>query len=199
MTAADRVADWARDRPPRAGRTRVLAIEGRSGAGKSSLADAVADQLDATLLRMDDLYPGWDGLRAGAEALRAWVLEPLARSPRTQPPARPEQAQLAAARWRKWDWAASRYGPWQPLPDRGWLVVEGVGSGARDAAPYLSGIVWVEAPTALRRARALARDGDTYAPHWARWAAQETEFHTAEDLPGRADLIIDNSTGTPDR
>jgi cytidylate kinase len=33
--------------------------------------------------------------------------------------------------------------------------------------------VWLEAPATVRKERALARDGDTYAPHWDRWAAQE--------------------------
>ncbi|MFF0822601.1 dephospho-CoA kinase [Micromonospora haikouensis] len=181
MTAADQVAAWARGRSPRAGRTRVLAVEGRSGAGKSDLATAVADRLGAELLRLDDLYPGWDGLLAGVTAAHDWVLEPLSRD--------------APARWRRWDWATGRYAEWHPVGDRDWLVVDGVGSGARQLAPYLSGVVWVDAPTALRRARALARDGDTYAPHWSRWAAQEDAYYAADDVRGRADLVVDTSPG----
>jgi hypothetical protein len=45
--------------------------------------------------------------------------------------------------------------------------------------------VWMQAPTSSRRARALARDGDTYRPHWDRWAAQE-EAHVTANAPGDA-------------
>mgnify|MGYP001676461007 FL=1 len=37
-----------------------------------------------------------------------------------------------------------------------------------------------------RRARALARDGDVYAPHWHRWAAQDG----ARDVARLADLVV---------
>ena len=41
------------------------------------------------------------------------------------------------------------------------------------AVQYAAVRVWVEATDALRKRRALSRDGETYAPHWDRWAAQE--------------------------
>jgi hypothetical protein len=44
--------------------------------------------------------------------------------------------------------------------------------------------VWLESPETSRRVRALARDGDTYRPHWERWGAQE-RAHLAADDPAR--------------
>lgn len=176
MTDAVAVAAWARTRAPRAGATRVLAVEGRSGAGKTVLATAVAAALDAPLIRMDDLYPGWDGLSAGVEALRAWVLVPLAAG------ARPGL--------RRWDWTASTYREWEPITPGDHLVVEGVGCGAGVLAAYRSGLVWIEAPEGLRKRRALARDGEIYAPHWERWARQEDVFYAANEVAASADLII---------
>ena len=49
---------------PRCGATRLIAIDGPSGAGKTTLARDVAAVLAAPTIHMDDLYPGWDGLRA---------------------------------------------------------------------------------------------------------------------------------------
>ncbi|MEU8820164.1 dephospho-CoA kinase [Actinoplanes sp. NPDC048796] len=174
------VVEWARGLAARVSGTRVVAVEGRSGAGKTELARELAVAFGAPLIRMDDLYPGWDGLRGGVTALHDWVLRPLAAG--------------EPVRWLSWDWAADRYADaWHEVPRTGSLVVEGVGCGARVLAPYVSGLVWIEVPDALRRERALARDGATYEPHWERWARQEDEFYGTDDVRGRADLIIDGS------
>ena len=53
------------------------------------------------------------------------------------------------------------------------LVLEGCGVLVPPAAAFAAVRVWVDAPTELRKERALSRDGETYAPHWDRWAAQE--------------------------
>ncbi|MER5625059.1 phosphoribulokinase [Streptosporangium sp. NPDC002544] len=173
---APRISAWLRARPARAGRTRVLAVEGRSGSGKSTLATAVAAEPPASVIRMDDLYPGWDGLLSGVDALVEWILLPLSLD-------RP-------ARWRRYDWADGAYAEWHEVPAAGTLVVDGTGSGALAAAPYLSGLLWLEAADEVRKDRALGRDGDLYAPHWERWAAQEESFHIRDDVRARADLTI---------
>lgn len=152
----------------------VVLIDGRSGAGKSELADRlVADWPRAQLVRLDDLYPGWDGLEAGS----AQVAELLdARPPR----------------WRAWDWELGAPGEGHRIDRARPLVVEGVGtlSAANRARASLG--VWVELADAdERRRRALARDGQAYAPHWERWAAQEDAFIARENPRGRADLVVD--------
>ncbi|WP_214105798.1 hypothetical protein [Acrocarpospora catenulata] len=176
MRQADEITAWLRDRPPQAGRTRILAVEGRSGSGKSTLAAACANKLGAPVVRMDDLYPGWDGLSAGIDALVEWVLRRLGAG---QP-----------ARWRRYDWHRGEYAEWHDVRATDTLIVEGVGAGARPAAPYLSGLIWLEAADEIRRSRALARDGDSYIPHWTRWAAQEERYYTRDDVRSRADLTI---------
>ena len=42
----------------------------------------------------------------------------------------------------------------------------------------------------MRRRRALDRDGETYAPHWERWAAQERVTFARERTRARADLVL---------
>ena len=176
--AAARVAARMADRPASAGGRRVVAIDGRSGSGKTTLARLVADRLGAVLFHLEDLYAGWDGLSAGVTALHDRVLAPLVAGRTSQ--------------WQHWDWTAGGYAGLHRLPDSDWLVVEGVGAGARVLRPYLCGVVWVETPTAMRKRRALARDGETYAPHWERWAAQEDAFYAADAVRAHADLIIEN-------
>ena len=83
LTAGELAARLA-DREPRLGRTRLIALDGRSGAGKTWLAGLLAVPLDAPVIHLDDLYPGWNGPAAAGDALaaryaaRIWVEAPAA-------------------------------------------------------------------------------------------------------------------------
>ncbi|GAB3211844.1 hypothetical protein ACQEU5_17735 [Marinactinospora thermotolerans] len=170
--------------PPRAGGRRVLALEGRSGSGKSHVAALLADRLGWPVIHMDDLYPGWDGLDAGVALARAWVIAPLLRG--------------AEPRWRRYDWSAGEFREWHHTPVRDTLVVEGCGSGARELRPHLSLLAWIEAPAPVRAARLdLRDDAVAYAPHRRAWAEREFRFHTRNGLPAAADLRIDNPDPAP--
>jgi hypothetical protein len=163
--------------PPRCGATRLVCIDGRSGAGKTELAGRLAPVLDAAVLHMDDLYPGWDGLAAGVDALCAGVVDPLAAG--------------LPARYRRYDWERGRRGEDHDLGTPPVLVVEGVGAGARCAAAHASLVVWVEVPAVERFRRAMARDGEAYRPFWDRWAAQEDVHFAAEGTRERADVVVE--------
>jgi hypothetical protein len=171
------VAAAARRAVPRCGRTRVLAVDGRSGAGKTSLAAGLRAALGAPVVALEELYGGWDGLERGVDLLVSAVLEPLSAG--------------RAARVPRYDWVAAAWDtPWVLEPP-GLLIVEGVGAGARRAAAYASVLVWMEAPESVRKKRALDRDGETFAPHWDTWAAQEDAMLAREHTPDRADFLID--------
>ena len=131
--------------PARAGRTRVLAIDGRSGAGKTRLAAELSAELGAAVVSLEDLYGGWDGLERGIDLLVSAVLEPFAAG--------------RAARVPRYDWAAGSWAEPLPLEPPDVLIVEGVGAGARRAARFESLLAWLEAPADVRKKRALDRDG----------------------------------------
>jgi para-aminobenzoate synthetase len=171
----------AREAVPWHGRTCVVAIDGRSGAGKTSLAAGLRAELGAPVVTLEDLYGGWDGLERGIDLLVAEVLVPLSTG--------------RAARVPRYDWVAAAWGtPWVLEPPEV-LIVEGVGAGARRAAAYESVLVWIEVPAPVRKKRALDRDGETFAPHWDMWAVQEDAMLACERTPDRADLVI-TVTGT---
>jgi anthranilate synthase component 1/para-aminobenzoate synthetase len=77
-----------------------------------------------------------------------------------------------------------------PLDPPELLIVEGVGAGARRAAAFESVLVWLESAAVVRKKRALERDGEVFAPHWERWAAQEDAMLARERTPERADMVI---------
>lgn len=154
----------------------VVAVDGPSGSGKSVLATAVARDLRAPLLHMDDLFPGWDGLAQASALLAEQVLEPLARGGR--------------AAYRRWDWHRDGWGEQVPVPPAELLVVEGCGSSVGPAAQHVTVAVWVEADHRVRMRRGLARDGETYRPHWERWAAQEQQLFATDGTRDRADVVV---------
>jgi uridine kinase len=166
---------------PRAGGTRVVAVDGRSGAGKTSLAGVLREALAAPVVSLEDLYGGWDGLERGIDLLVSEVLAPLASGRRLHVP--------------RYDWVAGRWAAPVVLEPPAVLIVEGVGAGARRAAGYESLLVWLEVPPSVRKNRALDRDGETFAPHWDRWAAQEDAMLAREHTPDRAGIIIDGQSG----
>jgi len=152
----------------------ILLIDGRSGSGKSDLASALVDGWPvAQLVRLDDLYPGWGGLEEGSRHVRDEV---LARD---------------APRWRRWHWLASRPAEWNELDPARPIIIEGAGALSRSNRAFADYALWVELDEPTRKARALARDGETYAPHWDEWAAQESDFIARERPRELADAIVD--------
>jgi uridine kinase len=159
---------------------RLVGIDGRSGSGKTELADSVAQRVPAgrvEVVHLDDMYAGWHGLADTVDGLCRAVLRPLAAG-------RP-------ARYRRYDWLAHRSAEWVEVTPADLVLVEGVGSLAVDCAGLYSLRVWIEVPDDLRRERALARDGETFAPHWREWAEQEEELFAAHRPRETADLVLD--------
>ena len=175
----DSIAEWlvdlAAERDPACGGTRVISIDGPSGSGKTSLANYVAEMSDATVLHLEDLYQGWHGLESAPPAAAA-ILQSVA------------VGEIGHAA--NWDWEASRLGPEVTVAPCPLLIIEGVGAGAEAIAPFVNLLVWVDGDVEARRARALSRDGDTYAPWWDIWAEQEQKHFARERTPERADVQL---------
>lgn len=150
----------------------VMLIDGHSGSGKTRLANLLAEELvregsaRPQIIGMDELYPGWDGLAAGSAAL---------------------EGVLRSTTYLRYDWVASEFCERILIAEGAPLIVEGCGALTREslAAARERGRaygVWIECPEPLRKARALTRDGDMFAPHWESWARQE-RAHFARARP----------------
>ncbi|WP_109473537.1 NUDIX domain-containing protein [Ornithinimicrobium cavernae] len=170
-----RIVDAVPAAPVR-GATRIVAIDGPSGSGKTTLAQAVAQDLGCPVVHMDDLYPGWDGLAAAVDLVTDQVLEPLARGER--------------AAYRVWDWALGDWGRTATVPAADLIVLEGCGSSVGRAGEYAALRVWVDADEQVRHRRGIERDGETFAPHWEQWAAQERELFGRDRTAQRAHLTV---------
>ena len=126
-------------------------------AGESTLAAALARLVNGwQVLHLDDWYPGWDGLEAGGDIARRIAAD--LRGGR-------------ASSYEAWDWENGTTGATIRVPLVP-TIIEGCGAIEAEAEADLA--IWIADPGEdERRARALARDGQTYAPHWQRWAEQD--------------------------
>lgn len=172
---ADRAIALVATRPPTLGEGRLLCIDGPAGSGKTTLAGEVAGRTGATVVHLDDMLPGWDGLEALAP-LVVELLEPLSRGHR--------------GRYRRWDWHASRFAEEHEVLPSALLVLEGVSAGRRRWAHWSTALAWVETDAATARRRGLARDGASIAPFWARWVGDEQLVFAEERTRSRADLVV---------
>lgn len=172
------VLDAAAEAPPDSAPLIVL-IDGRSGSGKTTLAARLRERWPGAVqvIALDNMYPGWDGLAAGSEAALADIIRPVRAG--------------APARWRRWDWRSSAPGDVADVASDVPLIIEGSGLLTPASAALAPIRVWLESPAEARRERALGRDGETYRPHWDRWAAQES-LHLERDAPRElATIVVD--------
>jgi uridine kinase len=181
--------------PVRLRGARLVCIDGRAGAGKTSLANELVAVLagssataanhsstnsaTVTLIHMDDVYEGWAGLATAADVVASQLISPWGAG---------EPAALAA-----WDWRAYRRLDAVPVELSAIVVLEGVGSWSRRYADVVSTLVWLECDEETRRRRALERDGSAFAAHWDSWAADEARVHARERTRAYADVVIDTS------
>jgi hypothetical protein len=183
---AELVLRLASARTPTLGRGRLVCLDGPTGAGKTVLADAVTGAAaglgSVRCVHLDDLLDGWDGLPEVAETARRALLEPLSHG-------RP-------GRYRRYDWHAEAFAEEHVVEPVDVLVLEGVGSGDPALTPWVTTLVWLDAPDQLRLGRSLERDGEQIRPHLLRWSAQEQALFTRQRTRGRADLVVEEA-GTP--
>ena len=169
----------------------VVLIDGHAGSGKTKFATELQElvfskeQIAPRLLHMDDLYEGWDGLRAGSTYLNQQILKPRSTG--------------RIANWQIWDWDQSKRGS-QTEPGNGWrsfegrvpLLVEGCGSISKVARDIADFAVWIDSPERVRQTRLRERDGSKFDEFWPTWAMQEAEFYKTEKSRDLADLVVTN-------
>ncbi len=177
----------------------LVALDGSSGSGKSTVASMIRDELNAALIHSDDFFAAqiteaeWNALTAEARAdlcidwrrLRAEALEPL----------------LAGkpARWHAFDFEAGirpdgtysiRTDYVERKPTRV-IVLEGAYSTRPELGDLIDLSVLVDAPFDVRHARLGEREDRSFLDKWhARWDAAEKYYFTHVRPSSSFDLVV---------
>ena len=150
-------------------RTRIIAVDGAGGAGKSSLAEWLASRLRASIIHTDD-FASWNNPVDWWPELIELALKPLAAG---QP-----------ARYQPTKWGDEEKGLIVVRPG-GTVVLEGVTASRRAFRPYLTYSIWIEAD----------RDGEGARAQWERWMKDEDRYIATERPADHADTVL---RGDPD-
>jgi uridine kinase len=199
IEALEPVASRIRARQRNATAPLVVAIDGRSGAGKSTVASLLTDLLDAACVPCDDFFTadipaaGWEARTAAERAsdaldwrrLRTEVIEPI-RAGNT-------------ARWLAFDFAAGARpdGTYamravsSEQPPRPILLLDGAYSTRPELADVIDVAILVEAPAPVRLARLAAREAPGFLEGWrARWDAAEEHYFTRVRPASTFDVVL---------
>jgi uridine kinase len=155
-------------------RSKIIAIDGLGGAGKSSLATCLAAVLAAPVVHTDD-FASWENPINWWPDLIEKVLEPLACD--------------APARYLPTSWEGPEK-KWIVIEPADFVLLEGVSASRSAFRPYLAYSIWVETPPELRLRRGLQRDGENAREVWNRWIAEEDAYVERERPAESCDLVL---------
>jgi hypothetical protein len=174
-------------------RPAIVAIDGRSNGGKTSLAARISDAVHGSaVIHTDDI--AWEHSRFGwADMLIDGILVPVRRG---------ETVSYRPPRWVE----HGRDGSIDVPAGCPLLIIEGDGAGRREVAHLIDALIWVQSDEREAERRRLARDQDPDALDRANqpasgapvdhagWMAEELPFNADQRTWERADVIV---CGTP--
>ncbi|WP_457963617.1 hypothetical protein M1E17_19645 [Arthrobacter sp. D1-29] len=155
----------------------IVAVDGRSGAGKTTLVNRLLARVpDSDVVHTDDV--AWHlSFFDWADELREGVLEPL--------------LQGEAVHYRPPGWVArERPGAIALRAGRSVVWVEGSGSSRQDLTDLIDASIWVQCDNLEARRRLLARDGQEEQDLHREWEAQEIPFLLQDRPWERATVIV---------
>ena len=173
------------------GRPRVVAVDGRSAAGKSTLASRLRRAVPRSAVVATDDLAWHEPLYAWGHLLAGGVLRPL------------REGRALAYRPPQWD-ARGREGAIEVPAGLDLVVIEGTGASHREHAGLVDATVWVQVDVAEAERRGIARDvasgvnggAEEATAFWHAWMAAELRFFEGQRTWERADVVVH---GTPDR
>jgi energy-coupling factor transporter ATP-binding protein EcfA2 len=171
-------------------RPRIVAVDGRSGSGKTTFADRLAGAVPlSAVVHVDDV--AWHApMFEWTDLLATGVLEPVRRG---------EAVSYRPPAWTMHD----RPGAVDVPAGLDLVVVEGVGAGRRELTDLIDVLVWVQSDYAEAERLGIARDiasgvnGDAQetVDFWHAWMADEVPF-LERDRPWERATIITAGTST---
>ena len=146
----------------------LIAIDGRAGAGKTTLAASFYEELSVdkavAVIHMDDLYDGWEN--ALSERLTQ-TLESIVKSHQSK----------VAFEIDIFNWQSMSFDSKRVINPVDILILEGVGAGQKVVRDAGATLYWLDIDAEVGIQRVLNRDGNQIASQMKQWQiAQEIHF-----------------------
>ena len=175
----DALAQEIRQSPKCCGEITLITIDGPAGSGKTTLAHALGQHLEASaVIHMDGLYDGWSNALAPNlwDRVEQTILQPL--------------SQGQAAQYEVFNWTSNAFDTSAYLEPTDVVILEGVGSSHPTVKSFSSFNIWISAPNELLLDRVLNRDGSHLRDQMLAWQVAEREYFTRFDIEGNADIHL---------
>jgi len=165
----------------------IVAIDGGSGTGKTSLAERLAADLDCNVFHMDHFHLRPDqrtpqrlnrpGGNFDKERYFADVLIPLRYG--------------RAVSYRPWNCRTLSYDEPISLPLKKLNIIEGAYSQHPDFKDFYNFTVFLTSPLEDRLARLREREGDAYDDFVSKWIPLEDRFFITYSIQKHADMVLE--------
>ena len=168
----------------------VLALDGRCGSGKTTLADGLARQFPASIvLHTDDFY------LPPTQRVRGWEKTPCANMDliRLRDEALRPAYEGQPVLYRAYSCRAGAYQPVQELAPQPLVILEGSYSHHPLLAGYETLQVFVTCSREEQTRRLQAREGERYANFAARWIPLEEGYFAQYHIEETTDLAVDTT------
>jgi hypothetical protein len=149
----------------------LIAIDGRAGAGKTTLAAALFAELSlkqsVDVIHMDDLYEGWNN------ALGVHLTQTLETIVKAHQLNRTFEIKI-------FNWESMKFDSTQKIEPVEILILEGVGAGQKVVREAGATLHWLDIDPDVGIARVLKRDGNQIAQQMKQWQIDQ-EMHFMSD------------------
>ena len=166
------------------GATKIIAIDGRAGSGKTTLAAdltlALSLENSVTLVHMDEIYEGWAAaLGPSLTATLERLLEALSRK---EPYALPI-----------YDWGKGVFLTSRTIAPTQMLILDGVGSAQAKVREYAAATIWLDIEAEIGLERVLQRDGQGIVNEMRQWQRDEENHFALDKTREYSDFILSTS------
>jgi uridine kinase len=166
---------------------KIIAIDGRAAAGKTTLATLLAQVLKADVIQMDDFFLPTE-LRTTARFAQSGGNIHYERFGREVLPYLKKNESFS---YRRFDCGTMDYGESRLIQSSSWRIVEGSYSCHPVFGDYMDCRVFCEISADEQRERIVKRNGPEMAAKFAtQWIPLEEEYFERERIKEKADLII---------